>query len=226
MQQMPLEELIAAVEAQRESYLRGEPSSQECALELLRRAISEHDDAAWEAVIQQFGGMIRAKIRRHPARASVSGDEDYWLNLTFERFAAAVSSEKLAGFSDLPAVLRYMAMCAHSVMMDELRCRRRRRETSLDEVPDDLILESDVERAVLSELAASELWDAVMQEIADPQEGIVARLSFVRGYKPAEIHAEHPESFPTIHHVYRAKRNLVDRLRKSARLQGLVNNSV
>jgi hypothetical protein len=63
------------------------------------------------------------------------------------------------------------------------------------------------------------LWSAVYGELQDDAERLVARLSLQLSMKPAEIQKLHPENFPTIGDVYRIKRNLLDRLRRSPRLR-------
>ena len=55
----------------------------------------------------------------------------------------------------------------------------------------------------------------VEREMRDEAEQLVARLSFVAGLSPREIRARHPDRFADVNTVYRIKRNLIDRLRRS-----------
>ena len=63
-----------------------------------------------------------------------------------------------------------------------------------------------------------ELWDAIVRQLNDEKEYIVASLSFVRGLKPNQIHAQHPEQFVDVAHVYRLKHSIVERLRRRYQL--------
>jgi len=50
----------------------------------------------------------------------------------------------------------------------------------------------------------------------------VAHLSFVAGLTPREIRARHPDRFVEVYEVYRLKRNVIDRLRRSGAIQQLL----
>ena len=56
------------------------------------------------------------------------------------------------------------------------------------------------------------------EELTDPVELLVARLSLARGWKPREIQARFPNQFADINDVYRVKRTVLDRLRQSGRV--------
>jgi hypothetical protein len=218
---LPLAELAAACQAETRKFLRDEPHDDVFALELLSRAVRAGDDSAWEAFVAQYSGLVLAQIRRHPPHSATAEDDTFWINRTFQRFAEAVTADRLDLFPSMAAVLRYLQMCAHSVLMDQERARRRWPHTSLEPLRDTLEAGHDVERSVVGRLAAQELWDAVIQELPDASERLIACLSFKGGYKPAEIHARHSDRFPNIADVYRIKRNVLVRLRRSPRLQCL-----
>ncbi|HBY99539.1 MAG TPA: hypothetical protein DEP84_37320, partial [Chloroflexi bacterium] len=66
--------------------------------ELLRRALAERHDDAWEAVYRQYERLVRAWVVRHPGYAALTPPNDdaehlantiftrFWQNLPPERF--------------------------------------------------------------------------------------------------------------------------------------------
>jgi hypothetical protein len=70
-------------------------------------------------------------------------------------------------------------------------------------------------------LTQVDLWKAIDRELRTDTERLVVRLSFAAGLSPREIKALHPELFPDISEVYRLKRNLIERLRRSQAISDL-----
>lgn len=216
---VPVAELAGSCREETEKFARREPSRDIFCLELLRRAIVERDEAAWGAVFAQYQGLVLGWVRRHPAAASVAEDEGYWVNRTFERFWSALRAERFDSFAGLAALLRYLKLCAHSILLDEVRARARAR-----------IEEGEVEgrvagpeSATLEALGRQELWRIVAATAGDEQERLIARLCFALDLKPREIQARYPEQFATVAEVYRVKRNLLERLRRNAELRALLS---
>jgi RNA polymerase sigma factor (sigma-70 family) len=200
-------------------YERGEPNEgDEYCYELVRRAIADVNPDALEAVVTQYRGLVLGYVRRHPWIPAGSDDHD-WVIRTFERFWKAVGPDRFGQFPDIGSVLAYLKMCVHSVVSSELRSRLANRVLPIEEAADQASEADEVERPVLDSLASRDLWAAVSAELQNDAERIVADLSFVQDMKPAEIHARFPEHFPTTADVYRIKRNLLDRLRRSPRLR-------
>ena len=52
-------------------------------------------------------------------------------------------------------------------------------------------------------------------ELLDQAERLVARLCLVLDLKPREVYERHPDRFADVADVYRVKRNLLERLRRS-----------
>jgi DNA-directed RNA polymerase specialized sigma24 family protein len=205
-------------------YVRGQPNpGDECCYELFRRAVCDFDQQAWAAVLAQYQGLVLAYVRRHPWAASTSADNDDRVNRTFARFWQAVGPERFALFLDLPALLGYLKTCVHSVIVNEIRARRGHIDVTYDEAPEESGTTEDVAEGVLDELAIGDLWKAVEAELQSEPERVVAHLSFVLDYKPAEIQTRHPEHFPTIGDVYRIKRNIIDRLRRSTQFRDFLS---
>ena len=216
-----------------------------CCLELFRRAVAERNHAAWEAVMTQYAGLVRAWVRRHPSSGALTPherDED-WVTAAFERFWSAIAPERFGQFGGLPQLLRYLKLCVHSALVDTVRARAasmtvslssnaasgvgRQRDGFADHALDPNrahgalhgaphgVLVADAEALAVDQLAASDLWQAIGRELVDDDERLIARLSFVLDLKPAEIHERHPNRFAAVADVYRIKRNLLERLRRS-----------
>ena len=55
---------------------------------------------------------------------------------------------------------------------------------------------------------------AILSLLSDDTERTIAYLSFVRGLTPREIRSADPARFGSIEQVYRAKRRILERLRR------------
>jgi DNA-directed RNA polymerase specialized sigma24 family protein len=212
--QLPVADLAARCAMATSRFRHDQTTTDAFAMELFRRAICERDELAWEAVYVQYHGMVRTWLCRHPAWPSFGGDLEDWASLAFERFWAAVTPDRFASFPTLAALLRYLKLCTHSVLLDELRAQHRRQTTPISE----RIVDASVENAedTVTESGASEaLWAAIEAEVKDEAERLVAYLGLVCELKPQEIHARYPEQFASVTQVYTVKRNLLDRLRRN-----------
>lgn len=199
-------------------FVRGEPRDDTYCFELFARAVVQRDDGAWAAIVAQYRGIVLAYVGQHAAAATLHEPEDFWINRAFSRFWTAVGADRFAQFPDLPALLKYLKLCVHSVLMDELRARRNA-WTSLDEMPESTPSRESDEHDVLGRLASEQLWATILREMQDETERIVARLSFARGLKPAEIYEQEPGRYVDVADVYRIKRNIVERLRRSPEIR-------
>lgn len=218
-----LADLVSACREQTARYLRREPSQDVYCYEILRRALAERDDDAWQAVVGQYGASVLAWVRHHPVSAAVREDDYFWVNRTFERLWSAVGSDRFGSFESLPAILRYLKLCAHSVLQDAARAQAATRFAPLDDDAADLLHAPDLETTSLGTLAAGELWNEIEHELHNDAERTVAHLSFVLDYQPREIHERNRAVFASVADVYRIKRNLLDRLRRSAAIRSYLH---
>lgn len=202
-------------------YLRRESGEGVCCFELFRRAVADRDDQAWERVVIQYRRMVLAWVRRHPTRALVNESDDDWVHDAFARFWKAVPPDRFAMFPNLAAILRYLKLCVHSSLMDEARASEAQRAAPIDdavEMPGPL----DVEGAALSESTALRFWQSIQAELQDEVERLVVYLSFALDLKPGEIQARYPEHYASVADVYRVKRNVLERLRRSDEIRAFL----
>ena len=202
---------------------RADAAEDAAGLELFRRAIADGDEAAWRDVIDMYRGMLLAQASQQVVRGLVLEDDGFCVDRAFQRFWGASRAGRIRRFDDLGAILKYLKMCLGSVMLDEARARRRQAWMSFDDLAPEADVNADPSGEVIGRLGRRELWAAVERELADPKEHLVARLSFVAGLSPREILARHPDEFEDVFDVYRIKRNMIDRLRRSRTIQHLID---
>lgn len=178
-------------------------------LDLFRRAVVEGDQAAWDALYAQYQHLVRTWLRRHAAAALTDEADDYLINRTFERFWMYVKPDRFASFAGLPALLQYLKLCAHGVLLDEVRSQTRKQTVPVRDQAQPLASDDIIERE-----AAHTLWQAIRATARDESDLLIAQLSFIHGLKPREIYGRYPEHFASVAEVYRIKRNLLDRLRR------------
>jgi hypothetical protein len=202
-------------------FVRGEPRDDIYCFEIFARAIVHREDQAWTAIMAQYRGIVLAYVGQHSAAAAVREPDEFWVNRAFARFWGAVGPDRFAQFPDLPALLKYLKLCVHSVLMDELRARRAP-SLSLDELPENTPGAAAAEQSLIGTLSGQELWSAVLGELQDEAERVIAILSFARGLKPSEIYDRNPRLYSDVADVYRIKRNIVERLRRSPRIRSFL----
>lgn len=207
VRQASLTQLATHCREETEKFLRREQSRDEFCFEIFRRAICDRAQEAWRLVFAQYRGMVLAWVRRHPVSASTHEDDDYWVNRTFDRFWMAVGPERFAAFPSMAAILRYLKLCTHSLLLDEVRARRSASHDALTDQIAESIPEPDVADVAIGQLARNDLWEVIAAEAQDEAERRVAYLCFVLDLKPREVQERHPEHYPTVDDVYRIKRN-------------------
>jgi hypothetical protein len=222
MRLIPLAELATTCREETERFLRREPSRDEYCFEIFRRAVCDRTQQAWDAVFAQYQGMVLAWVRRHPVSASTREDDTFWVNRTFDRFWTAVGPERFGAFPSMAAVLRYLKMCAHSVLLDEMRAQNSAGRAPLTDAVADQIEAPDIADHAVGQLAGSDLWDVVLAEVQDEAERHVAYCCFVLDLKPREVQERYPQLYATVGDVYRIKRNLLDRLRRNANIRAFL----
>jgi hypothetical protein len=122
----------------------------------------------------------------------------------------------------MAALLRYLKLCGHSVLLDEVRARGSIRSDALDDNVTESLATPDVADVAVGQLAGNDLWDAIAAETQNEAERRAAYLCFVLDLKPREVQERHPELYATVDDVYRIKRNLLDRLRRNPRIRAFL----
>jgi hypothetical protein len=194
-----------------EKYRRGESSTDEYGVELLRRATLQGDQEAWTSMHQCFGGMVRGWLRRHPKREAachLESDENY-VAQAFERFWQATLTQHLE-FQSLAAALQYLRASLNGAILDTLRAYARPAEVSLPEPGE--AWEPYIEDVTDS----SEIWEVLKTMLPNEREQRLAYLLFRCGLKSREIVRFCPHEFSDIQEIYRMRRVIMERLLRNA----------
>lgn len=196
--------------------------------ELFRRAFVARVQDAWDLIYSQYRPLVSSWVERHAAYAASGEEADYFINRAFEKMWLALSPERFGGFPDLKSLLRYLQMCVHSAVYDVVRKTGRevaeididaQMETSPFPQDDDVI---DVEREALERTVGDELWAEISARLRTDKERRAVYGSFVLGLKPREVYALFHDVFRDVNDVYRAKENVLARLRRDEDLAQLL----
>jgi hypothetical protein len=225
LEQMSVAELAERVRTETDRFVRHEPSCDAYAFELFRRAICAQDSRAWEALYAQYYDLLCCWLHRHPAWHTGSGEDEAWVADAFARFWQYVNPERFSTFSSIAAVLRYLKLCVHCVLVDDVRARSRMNLHTRTYTPDDASLAAaDTVEGWIGDLGARALWDAIQAEVRDEAEAVVARECLGVGMKPRAVANRHPAVFSNVVEVYRVKRNLLERLQRNVTIQAFLSH--
>ena len=194
------------------NYRRGEPTNGQYSLEIFRRAMLEHDNDAWDLLINRFQGFLLAAFRRHPgseAATHLDSPENY-VARAFARFWVAAVHNQQVTFTSLGAALRFLRLCLNSAILDMLRSYTPTREVPLPEPG------FAGEPAVEDQDDGSELWEVIRTMLPSERERRLAFLLYHCNLRPREIVRRCPHEFSDVNEIYRLRRNIVDRLKRNA----------
>lgn len=224
VEQLSVTDLARCCAEETRKFLQQSASDDRYCLELFRRAIVWRDDDAWACIYQQYAPLVLTWVHQHPGAAVLLGHDGSapLVNATFAKFAQALTPAKMDHFNALAAILKYLKMCVHSVIADEVRARQARQyEETLETIEQEPSTEDPAEN-VVSHLSAQSLWQVVQEELNGDDERLLVHLIYVQGMKPGEICAQHRQTFPQVEDIYRIKRNVLERLRRNRRLRALL----
>ncbi len=222
LHELALPAVAAQCADQSDRFFRREAFDGRFCYELLRRALAERSTAAWEAIYRQYQPLVSSWITRHPAFASSGEEIAHFVNAAFEKFWLAVPPAKFRQFADLPALLRYLQMCVHSVLTDHAR---QSAHLGLGSLSDDILAHTsqpDIASSVADRDAREAFWRVLLERIHDERDRQLIYATYVLGLKPREICRQYETLFAGVGDVYRAKENLLDRLRRDQEFQKFV----
>jgi RNA polymerase sigma factor (sigma-70 family) len=217
---LSVSELARCCAEETNKFLRQSVSNDRYCLELFRRAIVKRNEDAWACIYQQYAPLVLTWVNQHQSATSLLGQDSSspLVNAAFAKFAQALTPVKMGNFETLAAVLKYLKMCVHSVIADEVRARQARQyEETLEAIEQEPAADDPAEN-VIAGLSIQNLWQVIQEELNGEEERLLLYLAYVQGMKPAEICAQQRQLFPTVEDVYRIKRNVLERLRLNRRL--------
>jgi DNA-directed RNA polymerase specialized sigma24 family protein len=232
-QQAEIRELTLAGIAHRcreetEHFFKARSHDPRYCFELFRRAIVGRIQQAWDLIYAQYRPLVTGWVERHSGYPSSGEEAQYFVNRAFEKMWGAVPSDRFGQFANLSSLLRYLQMCVHSVIMDQLRgAERQVVESSLEESPVDHAEHSvDVEQQALGDVKRAAFWREVDSRLQNEQERQVVYGSFVLGLKPRQLCEQFPDKFGDVREIYRVKENVLARLRRDERLQEVLQDAL
>ena len=183
---------------------------------LFRQAIVDRDAEAWASICTCYQPLLMRWANQSCASMVIDESSRDLADHAFARAWAALTPVCFGTFASLAALLAYLRTCVASVAIDCVRAQtaRSRMREQLDEHP-----VATPEQIVLHQADCRELWHLVSQVVATAQERTILYECFVLDLPPRLILTRHPDLFATIGAVYAAKRNLLDRLRRSPELR-------
>jgi len=222
-EQLSITELARCCSEETTKFLKQNISNDRYCLELFRRAITKRDDDAWICIYQQYSPLVLTWVNQHQSATPLLGQDGSapLVNAAFAKFSQALTPAKMDNFDSLAAVLKYLKMCVHSVVADEVRARQARQYEEALELMEHEPATDDPADSVISNLSAQGLWQVIQEELNGEDERVLIYLAYIHGMKPSEISSQNRRLFPTVDDVYRIKRNVLERLRRNRRLQSM-----
>ena len=208
--QMSLTALANRCMSEIDNYRRKEPYTDQYCLAIFHRALLQHDNDAWNLLVERFGPMVRGWVRSHPRRdmACRHDSEENYVAKTFDRFWQAAAYNQELRFTSLAAALSYLKTCLTGAILDTLRGYARP-ELSLNDpdhpLVDEPALEDDTDDG-------HELWSIVKSLLPNAREQRLAYLLFHCGLKAREVVQFCGQEFSDVSEVYRLRRNIIERL--------------
>jgi len=221
IESLSINDLARCCSEETSKFLKQSASNDRYCLELFRRAITRRSEDAWACIYQQYAPLVLTWVNQHQSATSLLGQDGSapLVNAAFAKFSQAMTPTKMDNFDSLAAVLKYLKMCVHSVIADEVRSRQARQYEETLELIEHEPASDDPADDVVSNISAQGLWQVIQEELNGEDERILIYLAYVQGMKPGEISSQHNRLFPTVEDVYRIKRNVLERLRRNRRLQ-------
>jgi DNA-directed RNA polymerase specialized sigma24 family protein len=191
--------------------------------DLFRRAIEQRDADAWADICRHYRGLLAAWAVQSSARSLIGEQPEDIADQAFARAWAALSSAHFSTFPHIASLLAYLRTCVRATVIDhareqasQMRAVQSMSSTGITAAP---------EQEVLQELDRTEIWRLIMQMISNPLEQVIVRESLIYALPPRAIQARHPDMFADVMHVYRVKRNLINRFQRNRELHRLWQES-
>lgn len=218
----PLDELARRCAQETANFQRGRPVDTRFCFEMFRRAVCQTDANAWQALYHEYEPEVTGWVRRHPMFPLLEEEAEYFANRAFERLWSILKPEKWERFPDLKAVLRYLQMCVHSVLVDYARQKELAKQTESIDVEDAGPLPDrspSPEEQTAHEERRRQLWDWLGKQLSDEREYRAIYDRFVLGLRPAEIAERSPDLYADVRELYRVTESVMNRLRRSPELE-------
>lgn len=210
-----------------ERFWQKRPYDPQFCYELFRRALTdphaESSKQTWAFIHRQYRRQVTIWVKKHRLFPQTGVEPEMLADLALEKMwlSFANTPEKFGRFparvdSCLPALLRFLQTCVHSVVMDTL------------ETPS---AELDLATAVAAPLETERLeseafWECIYKRLRSDKERLVMDASFVHGLKPRHIYQMYEDQFENVKEIHRLKENILARFKRDASLRDCLGEEV
>jgi len=216
-------ELAGRCEQETERYFHQQSHDPRYCFELFRRAIQAGDQAAWDIVCNQYQPLVTGWVRQHSGFQNSGEEIQYFVNGAFGKIFSTITPVRFDGFSDVGALLRYLKLCVHSVIVDYNRSAEQMSLYPLEEASNTVSTDPAVEEQEIDRAHQKTFWEWINTRLNDDKERAVIYGSFVLALKPQEIFDLFPNRFTDIDEIYRVKQNVISRLRRDPEFRKLMD---
>src|SRR5258708_9757150 len=180
---LSINDLARCCSEETNKFLKQSVSNDRYCLELFRRAITRRDDDAWACIYQQYAPLVLTWVNQHYSVVPLLGQDGSapLVNTAFAKFAQALTPVKMGNFDTLAAVLKYLKMCVHSVIADEVRSRQARQYEETLELIKHEPASNDPAEDVVSNISAQGLWQIIQEELNSDDERDLIYLAYFKG---------------------------------------------
>lgn len=173
---------------------------------------------SWTAIAEQYRGLMIAWAARCWATAPSGESPESIADQALTRAWLALSRRGSAAFPNRAAFLAYVRTCVVHTAIDAARAHAAQTWAPQFQPNHPPLCP---EHTLLAQLDSAELWRVLNGLITTEQERVILIERYVQGIPPRHILSRHPTLFVDIAAVYRAVRNLCDRLKRHIELRQL-----
>lgn len=221
---MPEADLSTRSQREMQQYYKNGDAETAYSYELFRRALGERNERAWAEITRIYHGMVKTWVLKH-GRFEDSGEEaDYFVNRAFERLWRYVACKpgKFAQFSELPAILQYLKLCAHASVTDDAPSLSVP-TSSIDgdgqqgrpDVDSHIAAPNPLRSDQTNAVETQELWQIVESYLVDQVEQIVFVGFFREGLKNRELLHLYPQHFKDAKEISNKRTSILRRLSRN-----------
>ena len=190
-------------------FLKKKPCDPCYCYELFCRAIRDGDQHDWEALVRIYTPLVVSWVNHHTFFPNTREEAGFIANGAFMRMTMYMTPAKFSQSHDLAAVLKYLKLCVHSEIMQDLD------NVETTNLEDEHVAADPPEASI--DLAA--FWNLVYVRLHDDQERQVLNALFRLGLKPGQVPAALPELRLEVKQVYRIYENVLERLKRDREIR-------
>ena len=210
-------QLAERCSAEAKRYKQTQQSNEEYCLELFRRALTEQNETAWEAIYSQYQLLVQHWIYQYSRFHETGEEADLFVNDAFARMWQYGSKHT---FNSLKECLSFLRTCVWSAIENVMR--KQKKDALMDSIPWDTIISSisiNLEDTAEFSILWTDIKEALMETIQNEQERLVAEESWIYGLAPRTVRERYPNVFATVDEVNQSKRNIIRRLQRHPKVK-------